>query len=191
MFKGSNKWMWIIPGGLMIALFIGGYMYVTGADSIDHDELQEVVEIDAQIGDTTVDVHWDWGMLPEGELEGEEYVGITLFNNDGEQISGDQIDEASVTLFQSGNEVYARDGEIVDEGVILSFPNRLDTYNVYGVEGHAEVSVSEDIEEVTVYYLHTWETHAGQGGDDPTFEDPPFPGMDGFDHFYWVIEETF
>ncbi|GAK01765.1 hypothetical protein [Geomicrobium sp. JCM 19055] len=188
MFKGSNKWMLIIPGALMVFLFVGGYFYVSSADRIDHEELKETLTLEGHIEEETVSVHWDWGMLPDGEIEGEEYVGVMFYDDNDEQIHGSEVVDASVTLYQSGNETNELEGDIVDDGVIFSFPNRLDAYTVYGVEGEATIELETTVDRAEVYYLHTWENHAGQRGDDPSFEDPPFPGMDAYDYFYWVKE---
>ncbi|SDI32532.1 hypothetical protein [Natribacillus halophilus] len=189
MLKSGNTWMIIIPGFLMIFLFIGGWLYITGEETIDHEDLQEHVQMNADMEGEQLDAEWNWTELPDEELEGEDYMGIVAYEN-GDVLAGDEFAEHELQLYQDDEVIHETEATVVDEGLIFEFPNRLETNDVYGYEGSISVQLPEAADEAEVHYLHTWMNHAGQGGEDPTFADPPFPGMDDYDNFWWVESET-
>ncbi|QQK79736.1 hypothetical protein HUG20_07455 [Salicibibacter cibi] len=189
MFKNGNAWMVIIPGFLMISLFIGGWFYVTEEDTIQHEDLGDYTQINANMDNGGLSAGWNWTALPEGELIGEDYIGIIAYEN-GEILSGDEFDQRQLELRQDGEVIYEGEGTAVEDGLIFEFPNRMEENDVYGYEGAVSAQLPDGADEVDVYYLHTWMNHAGQGGEDPSFSDPPFPGMDDHENFWWVISET-
>ncbi|AXF54738.1 hypothetical protein [Salicibibacter kimchii] len=189
MFKSGNTWMIIIPGFLMVSLFIGGWLYVVGEDTMQHENLQDDAQINANIDGEDLSGGWNWTTLPEGELAGEDYIGIIAYEN-GEILPGDEFDQQQLELRQDGEVIYEEEGTVVEEGLIFEFPNRMEATDIYGYEGAVSAQLPDASDEVEIYYLHTWINHAGQGGEDPSFNDPPFPGMEDNDDFWWVISET-
>lgn len=173
----------------MIFLFVAGGLYVTESDEVGHEELKDHVQLDAAIANDQLKAEWEWAALPEGELEGEDYIGIIAYEN-GEVLPGYEFEENEIQLLQGDEVIYEDEAMVVDEGLIFEFPNRIEMNEVYGPIGSVSVQLPEKAEETEVHYLHTWLAHAGQGGEDPAFTDPPFPGMEDYDNFWWVVSET-
>lgn len=194
MFQG-NKPVLILPAILMVVMFIGGYMFLKQTNAVTNEDLQHVVELEAnrvETGDDTlrIDVHWDWTTMPSEGLDGYGYIGVALMDKENKVLREDvNVLQADLELAYGGGEIMREiEGTNVDNGVIFAFKNEVIDNRSYGNIGRATVVIEgEDIDNtlVRVHYLHTWTDEGKLVLEDALFQNPTFEG--NRDVPYWVI----
>ncbi|WP_156816990.1 hypothetical protein [Salsuginibacillus kocurii] len=189
LFNG-NKLVVILPIFLMAFMFFGGWFYLQQSDVISNEDLYEHVELEAQLEENStqqLDVSWEWRETPEEGLVGEDYIGISVIDEDEQPLLSEEIEEASLQLFDGEDVIYETEGEEVENGIIFSFPNELEENVTYGNEGHINMTITGSAESASVSYLHTWVEHDGLESEDARFFSPSFAGQDE-ENVSWVIE---
>ncbi|WP_017728300.1 hypothetical protein [Halalkalibacterium ligniniphilum] len=190
MFRG-NKIVLLLPGLLMIFIFLGGYLFMEQEEEMTNEELQEVIDINIdtkQENDSLfVRAAWDWTEMPVEGLYGEDYISVAIENE--ALLDKLSFDEGFLRLFYGHEVIYENKGRVVDNGVIFPFPNELREFESYGNRGEIEVLIEGEqvrAEDVSVYYLHTWTAHLGLVFDDARFESPQFENGPNVQH--WVVK---
>ncbi|PSL42336.1 hypothetical protein B0H94_11640 [Salsuginibacillus halophilus] len=187
----NNKLVVLLPLLLMVILFAGGWFYIQQADTITNEDLSNHVQLEVEKTETSpyvVEAEWSWSETPEDGLAGDDYIGVSLKDEEGEPLSGEVLEQAELTLDHAGETVYETEGEVLDTGIIFSFPNATEENEVYGSSGKMTVTTEEETTETVISYLHTWAEHEGLDKQDPRFFDPAFLGNDNIEDAYWVID---
>lgn len=191
MFEG-NRLVLILPLTLMVVMFIGGYYYINSSTSITNEQLQDEIEFTVETIEVEDGVRvrgtWDWKVMPSDGLEGDDYIGVAVIDpNTGEARSDVEFTEATVQLMYAGKTHKEITGNVVENGVIFTFPNKTIDHTSLGNIGQMKVNIEgNDItsQTVRVQMLHTWTDHASLIEDDATFAKPNFQGEDVP---YWLI----
>ncbi|WP_100398360.1 hypothetical protein [Bacillus sp. FJAT-44742] len=193
----GNKLVVILPVFLMIFLFVGGAVYVQQSEEVTNEALHEEVEWDTLMthngedeGLTTLRAAWEWTAMPSEGLAGEDYIGVTFLDEDGQPMQAELADESHIYLTYGNEVVYEDEAVSVENGFVFSFPNETDEHQSFGDRGSIEVTVEteDNPQRAIVSYLHTWEAHDGLEKTDARFFEPVLSGMRGSDSSYWVIE---
>ncbi|SFP22242.1 hypothetical protein [Salibacterium halotolerans] len=192
MFKG-NKLIVLLPLTLMIFLFIGGGFYINQAEEVTNENLSEEVQWDSTLEPTEngarLTASWEWGHMPSDGLHGTDYIGITFLDENGEPMTGDQVERAELLLDLNNEEERSIEPETTSDGVLFAVPNEMEDNQAIGSSGTIDVRMSSNPENkrVVMSYLHTWEEHGGLETSNTRFFDPSFHDKNG-SSFYWVIE---
>lgn len=193
MFQG-NKPVLILPTLLMIFMFVGGYIYLKQSEAVTNEELQRVIELDANTvltGERSlrVDIEWDWTTMPKEGLRGDDYIGVALMDKDSDEVRTDvKVSHATLELTFGDDVLKKIEGNVVDNGVIFVFPNRVSDNRSYGNVGRATVVFEgERLDETLtrVHYLHTWTEGPSLKLEDALFSDPSFEGEGEVP--YWLL----
>ncbi|MBP3951227.1 hypothetical protein [Bacillus suaedae] len=186
MFSG-NKPVLILPGILMIIMFIGGYYFLGDTDTFTNEELKEVIEVDVQVDEQSqglrIQGEWDWTIMPSEGIYGDDYISV--FIESDESFS---IETAELKLLYAGDVIEETAGKVVENGVIFSFSNQLVEQISYGNSGEFEVVMSGEnvkAEDISIRYLHTWTNHLPLDLDDASFQDPTFGEAENVP--YWIL----
>lgn len=192
MFRG-NKPVLILPAILMLVMFIGGYQFLQESETITNEELQEVIDLQVEAKETDKDLqvkaNWDWTMMPTEGFYGEDYIGVTLIDEEtGEARTDLEFEESKVELLSADQVIEESEGTVVENGIIFSFSNKMVEHESYGNLGKVRVTVKgEEIrpEAVRIYLLHTWVEHSPLAKEDATFTNPVFTGAANVP--YWIV----
>ncbi|MFB5662043.1 hypothetical protein [Alteribacillus sp. HJP-4] len=192
MFNG-NKLVVILPTLLMILLFAGGGFYITQAEIVTNDELDEHVKWDTSFEENQksaiLDASWSWEVSPEDGFAGNDYIGVTILDDNGEIINSDSIQHYDIQIGE--NESVEAEAETVENGVLFTFPNTMLENKTVGNEGSIAVEINGEAEpeRAIISYLHTWEEHNGLDSKDARFFERDFSGKGNDDEsFFWVME---
>ncbi|SFL67507.1 hypothetical protein [Salibacterium qingdaonense] len=192
MFKG-NKLVVLLPITLMIFLFIGGGFYINQAEEVTNENLSEEVQWESELAPdengTRLTASWEWGHMPSDGLHGTDYIGITFLNENGDSMTGDQVENAELLLNLNGGNKREVEPETTSDGVLFAVPNEMEENQTIGSSGTINVRTNSNLENkrVVISYLHTWEEHGGLETSNTRFFDPSFHGENS-NSFYWVIE---
>lgn len=192
MFRG-NKPVLILPGILMIVMFIGGYTFLHQSDTMTNEELQNVIEMNVKKekvnDDLHIEVNWDWTVMPSDGLYGDDYIGIALMDENSKKARTDlEFSHATLELIYGGQVIKEVEGNEVENGIMFEFPNKMIDYTSYGNVGKATLIVKgEDLEEemVRVKFLHTWTDHSPLEQKDALLQNPTFEK--GSNVPYWIL----
>ncbi|RSL30938.1 hypothetical protein D7Z54_23525 [Salibacterium salarium] len=192
---GTNKLVLILPLFLMVFLFVGGAIYVNQAEEISNENLSEEVEWEKSFSEnesgSTLEASWNWGIMPDDGMQGTDYIGVTLLDANGDPISGEEIKTYELTLHQNDEADIIEEGQVVENGILFSFPNEMQENQTIGDSGSLHVSHNGDNlpEQAVISYLHTWEDHGGLDSQDARFFNRDFVGKNQNDEsFFWVME---
>ncbi|MFB4164765.1 hypothetical protein ACE1TI_13280 [Alteribacillus sp. JSM 102045] len=193
MFNG-NKLVVILPLILMVFLFAGGSFYINQAEVINNEELDEQINWETSLSSTgeasILEASWNWNVTPDDGMEGEDYIGVTFIDENGEMMPAEIIEEYELTLTLKDQEI-EEDGITADNGIIFSFPNSIEENETLGDKGSLRVETSGEAVPVraVISHLHTWEEHGGLQSNDARFFDRDFGGKkDNDESFFWVSE---
>ncbi|MGO4887151.1 hypothetical protein ACJ2A9_05280 [Anaerobacillus sp. MEB173] len=195
---GINKWQWILPGILMIFIFYSGYQYINESESFSNEDIQNLIvaSVEAeQINEQMIEItgKWDWSELPKEGLLGDDYIGVTVFEED-QPMDGERFSESMLVLYHRDKPIYEVEGQAVKNGVVFSFPTKMVEEGIYGNEGEVKLQLqisknSFSSTKVSMTYLHTWTEHEGLQIEDSRFQSPQFLNVNGDDEVpYWIIE---
>lgn len=191
MFSG-NRLVVLLPLTLMVFLFVLGGLYLIQTETVTNQSLKEEVSWEihtSQVGDRfLLEASWNWGYLPEDGVRGEDYIGVSMLDRQGNSIP---IEQYEVYELEVHHENHIREGELVGSGVLFSFPNALEENKVVGESGTVRIVVEGEVPPIRaiVSYLHTWEDHDGLISKDPRFFEREFAGREAdSETFYWVME---
>ncbi|WP_100372464.1 hypothetical protein [Bacillus sp. FJAT-45037] len=195
MFNG-NKLVLILPAILMVLMFFGGYHFLGQVETMTHEELEDVIELDVHAsereGDWVVRVNWDWTMMPDGGMYGEDYVSVAVLDSSRTNAREDVVfEDAKLELIYADEVIYETMGQSVDNGMIFEYPNELDQHKSYGNVGQMVVTVSGseiDSSDISVKLLHTWVNHSPLTKEDAQFTVLDFSGAQNVPH--WIIEQA-
>ncbi|ARK29402.1 hypothetical protein BkAM31D_05795 [Halalkalibacter krulwichiae] len=195
MFRG-NKPVLILPGILMLIMFVGGYQFLNGSDPITNEELQNVMSTDVDVAETVeglqIKASWDWTVMPVEGLYGEDYIGIYVVDPATEAVRTDiEIEDAHLELHYSDTVIENDEGVIVDNGVIFAFSNKLVEHESFGNLGQVSAKIKGDhlsVSDIRIHLLHTWTEHAPLEKVDATFQDPNFTGAANVPHWIRTFE---
>ncbi|TSB46699.1 hypothetical protein [Alkalicoccobacillus porphyridii] len=179
-FFGNHFIVFLLPAILMLTMAIGGYFYLIDEESNESTNatLQENIDWDANERGTLIEVAWEWPSMPTDGMFGDDYIGVK-----------GPIENVYLELHASDGVLYEADGEQVDNGWIVSFPNRLEENRSLGNRGsvYIELTSSEySAEDLDLFLLHTWSEHSPLELEDASFEDPSFGEALSVPH--WVEE---
>ncbi len=192
MFRG-NKPVLILPGILMIVMFIGGYTFLHKSETMTNEQLQRAVDIDVETfsreDGLQIEINWDWTTMPSDGVSGDDYLGVALIDKTSNEARTNlDFTDATLQLIHGGEVIKEVEGRQVENGLIFAFPNKMIDYTSYGNVGAASVIVKGeelDQELVRVQLLHTWTEHGGLKQEDALFKAPSF--QDGTTVPYWII----
>ncbi|MFD2704277.1 hypothetical protein [Salibacterium lacus] len=192
MFKG-NKLVVLLPITLMIFLFIGGGFYINQAEEVTNENLSEEVQWESTLepggNGASLTASWEWGHMPSDGLHGTDYIGITFLKDNGDPVSGSQVENAELLLHLNDGNERKLEPEATSDGVLFAVPNKMEENQTIGSSGTINVRTNSNLQNkrVVISYLHTWEEHGGLETSNTRFFDPSFHG-DNSNSFYWVIE---
>ncbi|WP_096201244.1 hypothetical protein [Bacillus sp. FJAT-45350] len=195
MFNG-NKLAIILPVLLMGFIFYGGYHYLQSTNVVTNEQLHQSIDFNHEmnrLGETVELIgSWEWLDMPHEGLIGEDYIGVSLTNIEtGEFIPGDEVVGSELQLFHGHKLIYETVGQVVDNGLIFSYPNEIIEHESYGNKGGFKVSFASNYDSeyrASFTYLHTWNEHEGLKYEDARMISPVFSGT--INESYWVIERT-
>lgn len=190
----SNRLVVILPLILTVFMFASGIYYLNQTESISNEELSENISWLPQLTEegeqTLLDAEWIWEASPEDGITGTDYIGVTFLNENGETLSGSEVNEAALTLQHSEETIFTEEGEIKEDGVLFMFPNQADDHETYGNDGRVEVEINNsEAKEAVITYLHTWKEHQEVNPENLRFFNPEFKESDDMDGYYWVTEQ--
>ncbi|GAE24783.1 hypothetical protein JCM9140_735 [Halalkalibacter wakoensis JCM 9140] len=193
MFRG-NKPVLILPAILAIIMILGGYHFLQGSETITNEELQDVMEFELDYTQTEKGIkltgEWDWTIMPQEGLYGEDYIGIVVMDQETGVPRTDVDLQGSLELLYAGQPIEQTDGTTVDNGLIFSFSNKLVEHESFGNIGQFEVLFDGegiDKEDIIVTLLHTWTEHAPLDKTDALLVEPTFIGAANVP--YWTVEK--
>ncbi|RSL34529.1 hypothetical protein D7Z54_05125 [Salibacterium salarium] len=194
MFSG-NKLIVILPLFLMAFLFVGGSIYVKQAEEVTNDNLSEKLEWKKSFNEagngSVLNASWSWGVMPDDGLQGTDYIGVTLMDTNGNPLPEEELKDYKLSLKQNDQADIVKEGQVVENGILFSFPNKLEENQTIGDSGSLQVSSNGETqtEQAVISYLHTWEDHEGLESQDARFFNRSFKGKEDNDEsFYWVME---
>lgn len=178
--KSNYFIVFLLPALLMIVIAGSGYMYLKNdhSDELTNESLKEQIDWTASENGTTVEVSWEWPGMPSDGIFGDDYIGIV-----------GPVKEVHVELHASDGVLYEGIGEPVENGWIITYPNRLEENKSLGTLGTVFIELESEessIEDLSLYHLHTWSEHAPLETDDATLTDPTFGEATNVP--YWLKE---
>ncbi|GAE30748.1 hypothetical protein [Halalkalibacter hemicellulosilyticus] len=182
----SNKTVLILPILLMVIMFVGGYYFLNGVESITNEQLEDHIDFDieytAQETSIVINGEWNWNVMPSEGLYGNDYIGVS--------VSNDQLNYTNAILeLTYGDQVIEQiEGVDVENGIIFVFPNELVEQVSYGNSGRFQIELEHNEivdKELNVHYLHTWTNHVPMDLEDAAFESPTFG--EALEVPYWMI----
>jgi hypothetical protein len=161
-----NKFVLLLPVSVMFLLFYFGYHYITSNEVVTNELLQNEIFIDLQStrdGDkVTLSGNWDWTQMPDDGLVGNDYIVISIQNDDQAPFNSENFLSNTLVLLKGDQEIQSINGGIIADKVIFSFPNKLIEHESYGNRGKVELLLEvaeEDTYTVSFTYVHTWDEH--------------------------------
>ncbi|MCK0471499.1 hypothetical protein [Halalkalibacter sp. APA_J-10(15)] len=182
----SNKTVLILPILLMVIMFVGGYYFLNGVESITNEQLQDHVDLNVKYEERessiVINGEWNWNVMPSEGLYGDDYIGIYSANHD--------LNYTNATLeLTYGDQVIEQiEGVDVENGIIFVFPNELVEQVSYGNSGRFQIEFGNNEiadKELHVHYLHTWTNHVPMDLEDAAFESPTFG--EALEVPHWII----
>ncbi len=161
-----NKFVFFLPVGVMILLFYLGYHYINNTDAATNESLQHDIIVTLETnrdGETvTITGKWDWTQMPVDGLVGNDYITISLQDEDGSFLLPEHIYSTEINLLKGNQVLKTSEGEVNQQGVVFTFPNDIIDHESYGNRG--EIIVVAQAQEnqtylATLSYVHTWLDH--------------------------------
>ncbi|MCR6110458.1 hypothetical protein HXA35_08970 [Bacillus sp. A301a_S52] len=159
----GNKIVLLLPIGVMLGLFIFGYVSLSGTEGVTNEELQETLILQAeQVDDSHVNIKWQWGNFPKDGLAGTDYIELFIIDASGNEKSS-EVSGGMLQLTQGGDTLYQNDEvKKTFNGAVMSLPNDTSDEAILGPTGEATFRLTEPLEEgetVAIRYYHTWVEH--------------------------------
>lgn len=161
-----NKIVFLLPVSVMFLLFYFGYQYINSSEQATNVSLQNEINIALEanrLGETVkLKGKWDWTQMPADGLIGDDYIMITVKSADETPIDSKSYLQAELYLIKGDELLQSIVGEIVEDGIVFTFPNTIIDHESYGNRGEVEVVLQLDDEDqysASFSYVHTWIDH--------------------------------
>lgn len=191
-----NAAVFLLPLILMGVIFFGGYLFLKQSSQFTNEQLAETIFLNVRVKQTenrtTIEGEWDWNEVPQDEIVGDDFIGITLLDENHHPVDF-QAAKATLKLYDDNNVIFQTTGEKRGKGYLFTFPNKLEGQHLYGYRGlfslETNGAILEDGMKIAVSYLHTWKDGVRFPSDDTRFQQVDF--AKDIDGHYWVIERFY
>ncbi|QOY36117.1 hypothetical protein AWH56_026355 [Anaerobacillus isosaccharinicus] len=161
-----NKFVFLLPVSVMFLLFYFGYQYINSSETATNESLQNdiVISLDANRSGQEVLLRgtWDWTQMPVDGLIGDDYIMITIKQEDDTPINSLNVLSAELFLLKGEQQLQSVIGEVDPNGIVFTFPNKIVDHESFGNRGEIEVVLylaDEASYIATFTYVHTWVDH--------------------------------
>lgn len=161
-----NKFVFLLPVSVMFLLFYFGYQYINSSETATNESLQNdiVISLDANRNAQEVMLRgtWDWTQMPVDGLIGDDYIIITIKQEDDTPIESLNVHSAELFLLKGEQQLQSVIGEVDPNGIVFTFPNKIVDHESFGNRGEIEVvlQLADEASYIATFtYVHTWVDH--------------------------------
>lgn len=161
-----NKFVFLLPVSVMFLLFYFGYQYINSSETATNESLQNdiVISLDANRNGQEVLLRgtWDWTQMPVDGLIGDDYIIITIKQEDETPIDSLNVLSAELFLLKGEQQLQSVIGEVDPNGIVFIFPNKIVDHESFGNRGEIEVvlQLADEASYIATFtYIHTWVDH--------------------------------
>lgn len=161
-----NKFVFLLPVSVMFLLFYFGYQYINSSETATNESLQNdiVISLDANRNGKEVLLRgtWDWTQMPIDGLIGDDYIMITIKQEDDTPIDFLNVLSAELFLLKGKQQLQSVIGEVDPNGIVFTFPNKIVDHESFGNRGEVVVvlQIADEASYIATFtYVHTWVDH--------------------------------